>query len=720
MSVLEPTTSNTVPTHAQEPPFVKFPPFPKPPEGVVIMPFNGFKARGIQLFSEAKKGGDAGDDDEAELDALGIPTVELRVKHSTDECKSNTRKRRKKKKTAAQDGVPVKKLPWYEEWEEGEDLRVTKGKYDLSISPVDRFFQSALDFRTGRPWPPIASGLNILWDQYRMYVGLLINPSVFRKTQASKYGRDPSPDFDSDDEGEDPVMTTDGTTGGDFDPRPKKRHRSGDANDVADQAADADGEDGPFDPHTLDEELRDEKITVFLNDPEKAIRTFLSSYMREYGLIWSERNLIYAPRLLGFFLSFILRNRVLPEQTYQRGLKRALETIERAKKELPLTYKVGQMLPDGFNEACRECFGRKGGINWSFVNEIPAVPAEKTEEPRIDVTDTSTGAKMAFDLPSDAEMRLKDIIEDNVDMDVVLDPSLTTATAAVLEDGSGEEATGWGGGWGDTDGSTGLGNGWDQNTWNTQPAPDGDDAEGNVDGESANAEAQNNPNSTWADSNPTWNRDTSSLIALLGPSVFPLTHTTGIVECSTRRIAGVYPPAAPLKIVKPSSSRRPRRQEVAEEKEWAPSASHVEAELDARFAKVVLAPWGREEGDISLPEIWSSSRGPVVDPKSASQTMVEASSELSTVPNEGTSNAGATAKPHDPKKDSITLLVEPRLVETLELVPGLGLGAMWIEIARQEEGETEVDGAERAYSKKFWYHEDVTGIFPSFYTARDK
>jgi len=26
--------------------------------------------------------------------------------------------------------MPVKKLPWYEEWEEGEDLRVTKGKLD--------------------------------------------------------------------------------------------------------------------------------------------------------------------------------------------------------------------------------------------------------------------------------------------------------------------------------------------------------------------------------------------------------------------------------------------------------------------------------------------------------------------------------------------------------------------------------------------------------------
>jgi len=65
-----------------------------------------------------------------DLDGMGIPTVELCVKHLIDECKSNTRKRKRKKKTAVADGMPVKKLSWYEEWEEGEDLRVTKDKLD--------------------------------------------------------------------------------------------------------------------------------------------------------------------------------------------------------------------------------------------------------------------------------------------------------------------------------------------------------------------------------------------------------------------------------------------------------------------------------------------------------------------------------------------------------------------------------------------------------------
>jgi hypothetical protein len=44
------------------------------------------------------------------LDGLGIPTIELCMKHSTDECKSNTCKRKRKKKTAAVEGAPARKF----------------------------------------------------------------------------------------------------------------------------------------------------------------------------------------------------------------------------------------------------------------------------------------------------------------------------------------------------------------------------------------------------------------------------------------------------------------------------------------------------------------------------------------------------------------------------------------------------------------------------------
>ncbi|KAG6329811.1 hypothetical protein ID866_9279 [Astraeus odoratus] len=190
-------------------------------------------------------------------------------------------------------------------------------------------------------------------------------------------------------------------------------------------------------------------------------------------------------------------------------------------------------------------------------------------------------------------------------------------------------------------------------------------------------------------------------MTFLGPSVFSLTHTTGIVECSTRRVREVHPPAQSSQ-TSSSGKKNSKRKRTEGSEAWAPSANGVEAELDALFAKVVLAPWGVECGDISKPEIWSTSRGLVVDPNATSN-----SNEQDAVGSEG------KQKPHNPLTDDITLLVEPRLVDSFGLVPGLGLGAMWVQLVRQDEPAA---GSTSANSKTFWYHEDVTGIFPSFYT----
>lgn len=69
-------------------------------------------------------------EEDAELDGLGIPTIELRVKHNTDESKTG-KKRKKKSKAKAADGEPTKRLTWWEEWEEGEDLRVVHAGFSL-------------------------------------------------------------------------------------------------------------------------------------------------------------------------------------------------------------------------------------------------------------------------------------------------------------------------------------------------------------------------------------------------------------------------------------------------------------------------------------------------------------------------------------------------------------------------------------------------------------
>jgi len=124
-----------------------------------------------------------------------------------------------------------------------------------------------------------------------LFTGLLVNPSVFRKGGGKKSARAESPDFESDDEDETTMNVGDGVIAGDE--RPTKRQRSCEALDVDES-----------DPHKLDEEVKEEKISIFLDDPEKAVRIFLSSFMREHGLIWCVKISVIVLQLFDLFYRF--------------------------------------------------------------------------------------------------------------------------------------------------------------------------------------------------------------------------------------------------------------------------------------------------------------------------------------------------------------------------------------------------------------------------------
>lgn len=95
-----------------------FPPFPQRPQGVNIVSFVDFSERGISL----KPG-----PDDAEVDSLGIPTLMMPVKHSTDICKTATkRKREPKKKARDLLAQKARQLEWWEIWEETEMIRLTR------------------------------------------------------------------------------------------------------------------------------------------------------------------------------------------------------------------------------------------------------------------------------------------------------------------------------------------------------------------------------------------------------------------------------------------------------------------------------------------------------------------------------------------------------------------------------------------------------------------
>lgn len=153
--------------------WLTFPPFPQAPPGVTLIPFSAFKPAGV--FQAA--------DGERERDALGIPTVGLRVHHDL-----TAMEKRKRKKTRTDANGAVRRVLWFEDWADGEELRRSAGVVDpcvalldmhrelwrttdfvacyphRSLPRIDRLHQAAYDFKHGRP---LASNqeINQLWDR---------------------------------------------------------------------------------------------------------------------------------------------------------------------------------------------------------------------------------------------------------------------------------------------------------------------------------------------------------------------------------------------------------------------------------------------------------------------------------------------------------------------------------------------------------------------------
>ncbi|KAJ7617773.1 hypothetical protein FB45DRAFT_214560 [Roridomyces roridus] len=314
--------------------------FPVAPAGVTIIPFSQFIEHGIRAIDG---------EDGIERDGLGIPTISLRVTHDTDVSKTNP-ERPKKTAKEMRAARPAFRREWWEDWNEGEDLR-NHGPYDANAAPVDRFHQAASDFHKYRKFPPLSTNVQWLWDQFRIFAGLLGTTPVWHRA-SDKLADDEDEDEVSDDDFEDQSQNR----GGD-----RKFHRL-----------------RPRAPYELygkkavvvqdDVEIRglldaaraekDAKAAHFLQDPARGIQIFLSSYMKNEGIIWSDRNLVNAPHLLRFFVNYLLRNHVLPDEASERSLRAALVTIDIAATELPMTSKISKAIPDDFSRACQGFVGR--------------------------------------------------------------------------------------------------------------------------------------------------------------------------------------------------------------------------------------------------------------------------------------------------------------------------------------------------------------------------
>ena len=316
-------------------------------------------------------------------------------------------------------------------------------------------------------------------------------------------------------------------------------------------------------------------------------------------------------------------------------------------------------MPDHFSESCKECWGSKvHGYKTLSPNTTNGVERDAKRQ-RVDGVDANQDRGSQADVDAfEAELRAArvEVISPGEDINLVKE---------VISDNMNADDSGWGVASGAADAE-----GWD-NEWAA-----GTNVNGNI------VESVDNLSA--------WQTPVRSLMALLGPTTFPITHTTGIVESSMRRILSVTLPAATA--TEPPSGPGE-----------GPDA--VETELKARFARVVLAPWmgweGEDELGYSEPTILAASRGPVLGYEGH--------------------GAGHPAghKAHDPRNDEITVLFDPVVVPTLGL--GMGIGAVWVQLVRQE-----LEGAPTVKSKKgkskakktretFWYMEELSMTFPSYY-----
>jgi hypothetical protein len=370
--------------------------------------------------------------------------------------------------------------------------------------------------------------------------------------------------------------------------------------------------------------------------------------------------------LVSFFLRYLIRNRVFPEPEYERPIKRALEIVELASVELPNSWKMGRALPDTFSDGCKGLWGSMQ-LMWLLPEDASPGSSNEPETKRQKVDHSEENEQQSSEKPSVAEV--------DADADVTTAETNTASveggwgTAAVEEDAEG---------WGAT-----------QKSWGDTPTPAS--AEG---GEGATHEL--NPpiwDASTAEVQATWDLEPPTLLPLMGPSALPLTHTTGIVEQSTRRIVRIEPPRQPRLLA-----------------QNAPVAEAVEEDLACRFARLILAPWERldkrtyEAGtDVLPPSILSTSRGPVV--------LEEGEGE------------GGDDKPvlgaHRPWKDEVVVLVDPTVTEVM--LVGMGIGAIWVEIVRDKEAEESSAGASKKGKgkkkevPKYWYMEQLVHQLPSFY-----
>ncbi|KAJ3518339.1 hypothetical protein NMY22_g13729 [Coprinellus aureogranulatus] len=519
---------------------------------------------------------------------------------------------KKAKRGKAKKDYLLDQAPWWEVWADGEEDRIVSELSKAGNSKQTVLIGAAKDFQTGRLWPPPRNPKTdpiFLWGVLLAYLGITSKLSVTKSRKGKGFRNPPEDDED--------------------------------------EQSLSDDDDAP-DPDTGNPASK--RLQQFLTDPESVLKDFLSFHFREKGLSWYPANLEQVPRLCSFFLNFLLRCHILPD--LDLGLRAAIDIANQALIELPLTRSVSENFPEGFGRGCAQLWDHNATLR------EPQPSVEHIIEPG-GPTKVKEGAGEAklFDWNGGLGATT------NAGWGGSANQGKEWATTATEGWGI---STSRGGGWGTTadegwGGSVSQGGGWGttEDGW-TGPSSDGLSSTPRQDWATASVNEggewrsrSRDGNSSASASSPRTSDSTdfpSSLMRFLGPTALPLSHVTGVVERSVRKIID-------LDCTRTNSCSNGNaidndlRLSVG-----GPAA--VESTLEAQFSRIVLSPcldWdgGRCPG-IAKPEVLAASDGTVLDPDTGL---------------------------HDPDNDPITVLIDPAVSRYLRV--GMLLGGTWVQIVRR-------------------------------------
>ncbi|KAF7309217.1 hypothetical protein MKEN_01124500 [Mycena kentingensis (nom. inval.)] len=317
-----------------------FPPFPKPPAGVEIVSFKDFQEWGPPVKGE----------DGIERDGKGIQTL--------GPYPVSKNKKKKKNKAAVVQAAATGE--WWAQWEKAGDHPRFRNPYETSMSHPIRLHTATEDFERHYAILPLQAHptlkyLKDLFDAVKKFVGQMGDKPQIKLGQGGEDAAEPLDD---------------------------------DEDDLMDDLSDGVPYQGPGAPadetsaHIEALEELDEitpgirKAQRFLDDPEHAVKLFLSYYLIESGQMWDPKKLLAVPRMMRYYLTFLFRTGVISKS----DLDKTLVVVEQSAVDLPGTSRVSPMFPDNFGKACARAFGlaEEEARSWTF--SFDEKPQEKEEE----------------------------------------------------------------------------------------------------------------------------------------------------------------------------------------------------------------------------------------------------------------------------------------------------------------------------------------------------